>query len=178
MALGRELARLKKQNEANPRTRQEVLALIDSVEAKVAWQQLVRMIESRDRTANDVAEKLKQQGFGAHVAHEVVQRAEDSGLISNKRFASAFVRSKISAGWGIQRIEQELKRRGVDVSSLEGWPYEYLDPDDERARATRIASKKVVKEPNRYAKMVRFLLGRGFSYGIATSVADDVVSRH
>ena len=174
-ALGRYLARMKKKGEACPTSKGEVLSLIKSVEGTVAWQQLVRMLERRDFSTADVSNKLKQQGFKSSVVREVVRRAEDCGFISNARFADSFVRGKLLCGWGMIRMEHELRKHGVDVKTLEGWPYDYMDPNNERARAIEVASRKAVRDPNRYAKMVRFLMGRGFSYGVATDAATTVL---
>ena len=59
----------------------------------------------------------------------------------------------------------------MDTERLPGWPYDYADPDDEFERAMGIASRKRVREPNAYAKLVRFLMGRGFSTDVSMRAA-------
>lgn len=161
---------------AEAHSRAEVLDLIDKTTRSVARERVVRLLERRDYATKEVRERLEREGFDKHVAREVCERAVRIGLINDKRFAEFFVRAKVASGWGMERIVRELGMRGIDAHELEGWPYEYLDPDEELVRAIDIASRKRVKEPNAYAKLVRFLVGRGFAYGVATSAARRVLA--
>lgn len=169
--VGRKLAAIKKNDEAHPTTMQELQELIDNCTRHVAWTQLLNLLSRRDYTELESRQRLCSQGFSASVANDAVRGGVECGLVSNKRFAESYIRSKVSAGWGLERISRELRSRGIDVCDLDGWPYEYADPEQEYERAVQIASKKTVREPNRYAKLVRFLLGRGFSYGVSSDAA-------
>lgn len=175
-AVGRRLASQKQKGTAHVSCKDELLTLVASCNRAVAWEQLVKLFDRRDYAERECVRKLVHAGFDHALAHETVQRGVACGLVSNARYADAFVRSKVAAGWGMERIRRELSNRGVQVSDLSGWPYEYLDPDDELERARNVASKKTVREPNAYAKLVRFLMGRGFSYGVATQAAKDSMS--
>lgn len=175
-SVGRSLARLQASGEHEVSCGQDLYALIAKTTKRVARERVSRLIERRDYAKREVRERLRREGFDRAVIDEVVDRAVETGLVSDERFADAFIRGKVSAGWGMDRIVRELSRRGVDVSDLKDWPYAYLDPEDEYARAVEAASKKTVRNPNAYAKLVRFLVGRGYSYGVATRAAKETLA--
>lgn len=174
-AVARVLERTKKAGLNNVVTAEDVRDLIKNTSERVAWDVVCRMLERRDYSSKEVLDKLNRDGFARPLAQKTVERGVESGLISDERFMDAYVRGKLSSGWGKERIERELYRRGIDVKSIDGWPYEYLDPDDEYDRALEIASRKRVKEPNAFAKLVRFLINRGFSYNVSADAARKVL---
>lgn len=174
--VAREVARRKKSGEFCPQSRSELLSHIEGLCERVAMERVSALIARRDYPKADVVARLRRDGFGDALARSTAQRAEEVGLVSDARFADAFIRGKLGAGWGLERIARELSRKGIDVDSMAGWPHEYADPYDEWQRAVEAASRKTVREPNAYAKMVRFLMGRGFSYGVAKGAAQEVLS--
>lgn len=176
-SVARELVRMAKAGECDPQTRDELFRLMDEVTRRAARGRILKMLERRDHSEHEVRERLEQEGFGGEAIGEAVERCAEAGLISNQRFADAFIRGKIAAGWGSERIERELARRGVNTHDVAGWPYEYLDPEDEYERALDLAHRKRVREPNAYAKMVRFLVGRGYAYDVCLRVAKEVVAQ-
>lgn len=132
------------------------------------------LLNLRDFSSKELRDRLLREGYRQSIVEDYVSKAVDSGLVDDRRYAEVFIRSKLSAGWGERKISNELHRRGIEADELEGWPYEYFDPDDERARARDIASRRSFSEKNRRAKIVRFLTGRGFSIGVAYDVARDL----
>jgi regulatory protein len=75
----------------------------------------------------------------------------------------------------MQRIERELEVRGIDVRDVPGWPYEYLDPEDELSRAKELAQTRRVSGPRAYEKLVRYLCTRGFTTSVASRAARQVL---
>lgn len=175
-ALARRLASRKKSGKLNPSSRAELLYEVKVLAATVAWERLTGLLNRRDYSSKEAADKLRLDGFSAAVVEQSVQRAVAVGLINDARFADVFIRSKVSAGWGARRIEQELRRRGVDASALPGWPFEYLDPDGEHDRALEVARRKTVSGKNPMQKMARFLVSRGYSTSVALDVAREVTA--
>lgn len=175
-SLARRLASRRKAGKLNPASRAELLYETGTLARVVAWDRLTDLLNRRDYSSQETFDKLRRDGFSAGVARECVDRAVSSGLINDNRFADVFVRSKVAAGWGERRIESELSRRGVDASGLPGWPYEYLDPDDEHARALEVARGKSVHGKNKVQKLARFLAGRGYAPGLSLQVAREVLA--
>ena len=69
------------------------------------------------------------------------------------------------------RIARELSRYGIDTKDVRGWPYEYLDPEDELERALRVAQRKRVHGARTFEKLVRYLCNTGYTTGVATRAA-------
>jgi regulatory protein len=142
---------------------------------RCAASRIERLVDKRDYSATELDDKLLHDGYSASVRDEAIGRAIGAGLVDDRRFGAAYVRTKLSSGWGVARIERELKRRGVCLEELPGWPQDFLDDETEDERAYRIASTRRLSQKNPFEKLVRFLCGRGFSMGCAMRVARRVV---
>ena len=151
-----------------PASRAELLFHLRTVSEECAMARVARLVERRDYSRKEVADKLAEDGYSRSCIDRVVERACSCRLVDDARFADVFIRTKVYAGWGAARIARELARRGVDVASVEGWPHEYLVLEDEADRAYELVSTRRVPAKNAYAKLVRFLAARGFSLGDAT----------
>lgn len=176
-SVARLMARKQRAGEFAPTSRADLLRLTRSMSRTAASGRIAQLVTRRDYASKELLDKLVSEGFDRQTVTDAVARAADAGLVSDARFADVFVRSKVNAGWGIGRIERELERRGIDITTLEGWPHEYLDPDDEMTRAMDVASRKTVRDPHAREKLARFLVGRGFSYGIALEAAKRTLER-
>lgn len=159
-----------------PESRAELMWQVRETAEKVAWSRVVDMVSRREYSSEEARSRLVRDGFSTSCAERVVTRAQELRIINDARFAEAFVRSKLSQGWGPVRIERELSRRGVEAADVEGWPDAFLEETGEgdvleRARAA--VAKRRVPEKNPYPKLVRYLVSRGYPVGIATSVAKE-----
>ena len=176
VSVARHLEQKRKSHELeNPIEESRFMSALQTATEQTAVQVVYKLLTKRDYSVLEVRSRLLADGFSEDVTQKTIQRFVDGGLLSNQRFAEAFIRRKMAAGQGIERIKYELGLRGVDVGDLKGWPSAYADPETERERALTIASRKTVRDPNAYAKTVRFLSGRGFSLSISKSVAREVV---
>lgn len=154
-----------------PSSRAELLYVLSQVEGACARHRVESLLERRDYSSHEMEGKLRDDGYPGRLSSELVARYVAGGLIDDRRYADVFARSKVSAGWGRRRIELELGRRGIQVDELPGWPYDYLNPEDEDARAFDLASRRSFRGRDPYAQCVRFLMGRGFSGSVAVAVA-------
>ncbi len=175
VAVARILTSKKKAGEIHPLSRAELLYMVGEVSKACARSRIERLIDRREYASDEVRHKLHEDGYAASTIDACVSRAQEAGLISDQRFADSFIRSKVFAGWGMMRIARELSSRGIDVSQVDGWPYEYLDPDDETQRAYEVASSRRVSGTRAYEKLVRYLMGRGFSSGVAHRAAHRII---
>lgn len=95
-------------------------------------------------------------------------------FLDENRFCSYFIEERKRRGWGQRKIETELKRRHVVLDDIPGYPEDYFAVEDDLARASALLAKRRVPETRGFEKLVRFLMGKGFSYQIA---ADAVKAR-
>ena len=152
--------------------------LVDSIaqtQYQSAKERILRLVNRRDYSRYELEMRLTREGYDRDIRAEVLDALAECGIVSDSRFAEIYARSKISAGWGTERIVRELDMRGIDVNDLAGWPYDFIDPDTEYERAVMVAKKKCSgsRKPT-YQQLARFLVGRGFSYAVACGAAKEV----
>ncbi|MDO4596567.1 MAG: regulatory protein RecX [Coriobacteriaceae bacterium] len=133
---------------------------------------LVEMLSRRDHSKAEAAKKLALYGYREEEIAPAIERACLLGYLDDARFASAFVRERISRGWGPRKIELELTSRGIDAREIPGYPDDYYDDEDLPDRAYRLLCKKNVPESRPREKLIRFLMGKGFSYDVSACAAD------
>jgi SOS response regulatory protein OraA/RecX len=73
----------------------------------------LRFLETRERTAKELADRLRRYGYEADVVESTVAWCVELGYVDDGRFAAAYVREKRRAGWGPRRLRTELARKGV-----------------------------------------------------------------
>lgn len=174
VAVGRRLARVRDGEGTSPSSRAELLHLVGELSRSCGRERVEALVGRRDYSAHELAVRLARDGYRRALVDELVERARSCGLVDDARYASVFIRSKVAAGWGRSKIARELSRRGIEVGEVEGWPEEYFDADEERARALSLASRRRLTGKNDFERIVRFLCGRGFAYALASEVAREV----
>lgn len=131
----------------------------------------LRLLQKREYASRELLTKLRDCGYSKDVCDTVVQDLRRANLVSDTRFTEVFVRSKLSAGWGLRRIERALEQRGIRTSEITDWPHGFVDVEEELDRAVDVARRKRVRPPNEFGKLVRFLMGRGFAQHVAMDAA-------
>ena len=176
VAVARALDHRRKRGELNGVSRKDLLDTLSKLQRECAKDCMLGLLERRDMSTGEVMDRLTRKGYPRFAREHAIEVGRRCGLLDDERFAERFAHSKSLTGWGIYRIEAELRNRGVDVSNYAGWPEDFLDVDGEYDRALAVASRKHVREPNARAKMARFLVGRGFSTGIAIRAAEEALA--
>lgn len=171
LSVGKLARRKKDSGEMRPQSRAELVFELVRLQEQVSAQRVAGLVNRRDYSCLELADKLRADGFWGSVVEERVRRSRECGLVDDARFARAFISSKIYAGWGQLRIAQELSRRGIDTHALPGWPEEFFGESEEQERAFELAARRSFGGKDPYAKAVRFLCGRGFSLDTARRVA-------
>lgn len=141
-------------------------ATVESLRERIASAQ-----SRRERSAAQMAQRLREDGFDAPHIDDAINRACACGLIDDCRYAESFITSKMQVGWGKARIERELERAGVDPCDVLGYPEAFFDVDDEEERATELLMKKSIPSKNPVEKLARFLIARGFDTSLSLRLA-------
>jgi regulatory protein len=122
----------------------------------------------RERAAAEVAARLEQEGYEPSVVAAAVARAQAAGLIDDARFTEIYIRQKQAAGWGQRKIEDSLRRLGIDLTQAEGYPEAFFaSADDELTRATAALNRYHTRAKDVYSAQLRHLTSKGFSFSIA-----------
>ncbi|MBS5478297.1 MAG: RecX family transcriptional regulator [Coriobacteriia bacterium] len=144
---------------------------LDTCMAECAWKRLLSMTGARERSTRHIEHALRDEGFPTAVARRAVDRARSCQLVDDARFAETFIRVKLRAGWGRQRIERALDQEGIDPHIVTDYPEAFFSDGTEEQRAWEALLRKPVPERNAEQKLARFLAGRGFSPSLCLRLA-------
>ena len=73
----------------------------------------MRLLARREHSRAELRGKLVGRGFENDSVEELLQGLEDQDLLSDERFAMSLIASRAETGYGPQRIDLELRNRGV-----------------------------------------------------------------
>lgn len=129
----------------------------------------VRLLTRREYSRHELRLKFEQK-FKTEdqmLIDAVLVKLEASEYQSDWRYTEMVVRGRVNRGYGPRYIEQYLSLKGISREMIK----ETLQPFSSKwfQLATETLSKRYSKEQlqeNR-AKIIRFLLGRGYDPGIA-----------
>ena len=130
----------------------------------------LRCLAQREHSRAELARKLSSLGSDEEVSAEL-DRLVELGLLSDARFADAYVRAK-AARFGTARLTSELSRRGVGAEQI-GLAIADNCTESEFERASDVHRRKFSAAPadaREWARQARFLQGRGFSTEIIRRV--------
>ena len=94
---------------------------------------------------------------------EEIVKLKEEGLISNQRYAEAYIRSRFHSGFGPVRIKYELGKKGViETTIIKAFQETDLDWDDKlKSEFKKKYESNEVKNLN-VNKISKFFLYRGF----------------
>jgi regulatory protein len=124
----------------------------------------IRLLARREHSRAELMAKLSAHGSEEEIDH-VLNDLQGSGLLSDARFAEAWVRSR-SGRDGLARLRQSLRQKGIGDELIAASVGEL---PDEQSRAREVWAKKFGAAPTdarEWAKQARFLQGRGFSVDV------------
>lgn len=132
-----------------------------------AMDKIASLVSVRERTCREVRNRLLKQGFTEEEADEAVESAVASGLLSEERFTRAFIRGKVSLGWGRSKIVERLEQDGVDDALVDACSDEFPSGEEEYQMALHELSRRSTSSSDPYASYMRRLVGKGYSYDVA-----------
>ena len=142
-----------------------------------AFLQLSALCAQAEHCQHEMLEKMRKWGLTDEVQARVMQRLIEGRYVDDERYARAIVRDKIRYNkWGRRKVEQALWQKHID----EDIRRQVLDEvDDEEylsvLRPLLRQRRKSTKADNDYQlnqKLMRFALGRGFTYDIIRQCID------
>ncbi len=154
--------------------------LLSPPEPQAATQKAVRkkaldLLMRREHAVAELQKKLNARDYDEGVVAEVVAQLAQESLVSDARFTEAFVRYRRNNGQGPQRIQAELRERGVNEKIRAA----HLDMSDPQwfEQAAQVRSKRfgdaLPEDFKERARQARFLAYRGFTSDQIREVLDD-----
>ena len=142
-----------------------------------AFLQLANLCAQAEHCQHEMLEKMRKWELPAEVQARVMARLVKDRYIDDERYAQAYVKDKIRYNkWGRRKVQQGLWTKRID----EDIQQRVLDEvDDEEYLAVlrpllkqKQKSIKAGSDYERNQKLVRFALGRGFTFDIIRQCLD------
>jgi regulatory protein len=125
-------------------------------------------------------QKLKLWQIEPQHHHEILQELIEHKFIDDERYAQNYVRSKASAKWGIQKIRAHLQMQKIAPEIISDALNE-IDMDTQKSVLEQLLRKKIQYTKAKtasdlYTKLLRFAMGRGYSYQIAVDTLNSILN--
>jgi regulatory protein len=148
----------------------------------VARMLVLRQLDARARTRNELERYLARKGVSEEPARRVLDRFVEVGLVDDRALAASYVTSRHQEqGLARRALIQKLRLRGIE-DSVAAEAVEQVDPDSELEAARRLVAKRMGSlgglEPDVQVRRLVSLLGRkGYSSGLAYRVVREHVTQ-
>lgn len=123
-----------------------------------------------ERCISEVKNKCRKLEIPAEEIPAYIARLEEYGFLDEKRYAKLFIRSKISRKWGINKIKATLLTKSVKTAVFQPFLEEISEAElTEKIIAVVAQKRKTIKagtEQEIQQRLIRYLLGRGYDYGL------------
>ena len=147
-----------------------------------AYLQLAALCAQAEHCQQEMRDKMKRWGIDAATQDRIVARLIKERYVDDERYARAFVKDKIRYNkWGRRKVQQGLWLKHIDddiqervLSEVDD--SEYLDVLRPLLKQ-KVRSIRAENDYERTQKLVRFALGRGFTFDIirqCLNVDDDM----
>ena len=142
-----------------------------------AYLQLAALCAQAEHCQREMREKMRRWELDETVQNCVLDRLVRERFVDDERYARAFVKDKIRYNkWGRRKVQQALWQKGID-SEIQR---KVLDEIDEKEyldilRPLLRQKRKSIKAQNDYElnqKLLRFALGRGYTFDIIRQCID------
>lgn len=123
--------------------------------------------DMQERAHSDVRKKLKSWGVFSDETEQIIAELISANYLNEERFATAFARGKFRIkGWGWNKIQQQLKLKGVSSYSIRK-AREEIDPEEYLDTLENLLLKKsrTIRETDPWKKkqkLLRYAFGRGY----------------
>lgn len=142
-----------------------------------AYLQLAALCAQAEHCQQEMRDKMKRWNIDETAQNRVIARLVKERYIDDERFARAFVKDKIRYNkWGRRKVQQALWMKRIDDEIQQ----RVLDEIDDKEyldvlRPLLKQKRKSIKADSDYElnqKLVRFALGRGFTFDLIRQCLD------
>ena len=135
---------------------------------------LRRQCSRREYCTADVLKKAEKALDGDHQqAVKVLNVLVEEKFVDDRRYAAAFARDKSTiSGWGAVKIRYMLSAKGIskDIISEALEEVDVRKADDRLRKLLENKDRSLKEDPQRKMKLLRFALGRGYSYDEVSAI--------
>jgi len=147
---------------------------------KAARLKAARYCAYRERSSQEVYDKLSAMGVEGADADGVIDMLRTEGFLDDHRFAKAYVHGKFEIKqWGRIKITYGLKAKGIP-SSVISEALELLDEDQYMATLRKLAERKLANERENHPlkkknRLYRYLTGKGYEAYLIRDIIDELI---
>lgn len=142
-----------------------------------AYLALATLCAQAEHCQYEMTEKMRRWELSEEAQARIMERLVNERYVDDERFARAFIKDKVRYNkWGRRKVEQALWQKHIDKDIRQRT---LDDVDDEEylavLRPLLKQKRKSTKAENDYElnqKLVRFALGRGFTFDIIRQCID------
>lgn len=132
-----------------------------------ALEKAVKYLNVRMRSTYEIHRYLRGKGYQTEDIEEVLALLAKYKYIDDAAYAGAFIRDRLNFNpCGSKKLYAELRKRGISGDIINEALAENMDAEIESEAAIKIALKQ---HTDNREKLLRYLLGRGFTYSAAKS---------
>ena len=142
-----------------------------------AYLTLAALCAQAEHCQYEMQEKMRRWELPEDAQARVMQRLVSGRYVDDERFAHAFVKDKIRYNkWGRRKVEQALWQKRID-EDIRKRVLDEVDEDEYLSilRPLLKQKRKTIKANSDYElnqKLMRFALGRGFTFDIIRQCVD------
>lgn len=155
-------------------TTEEIKALKDKDVGEVVYQSALRLLNYRQRTSNEMTDRLIKKGYDPEEVQSVIDRLQQNHLLDDRQFAEAWINDRKSFHPRSKRLlVYEMQNKGLDRQIIQD-VMEGIDDDPPLAEA---AARKALHrwmdlaEKEFVTRCAAFLSRKGFAAGLCFSTA-------
>lgn len=153
---------------------------MDNEKVKKVLSSLQRQCSRRECCSTDVYKKaLKSLDGDVEATSMVLENLKADKYVDDLRYASAYIREKAAiSGWGMTKISYMLAAKGIDRAVISEAARD-VDPAASSRKLESVIRAKyrtLAEDPSVKLKLLRFALGRGYSYDEVREVVEKVIS--
>ena len=133
------------------------------------------LLKFRLRSEKELYTRLKNKKFDKEIVEQTIAFLKDKGFLDDTVFAKAWIESRLKKPFGLRRLSQELKAKGISGEIIEANIGEikkgYCEEEVvEQLAKERLAKLKSIEPLKAKQRVYGFLLRRGFSPAAAAEV--------
>ena len=142
-----------------------------------AYLQLAALCAQAEHCQQEMRDKMRRWELDETVQNRIIDRLIKERYIDDERYARAFVKDKIRYNkWGRRKVQQALWLKHIDPE-IQQRVLEEIDDSEylDVLRPLLRQKRKTIKAESDYElnqKLVRFALGRGFTFDIIRQCLD------
>lgn len=140
----------------------------------------LRTIERSYKTESEIKKKLEEKEFSEETINKTIKFLLEYNFINDYEYTKMYIKDRL-INQGKNKIKYSLIRKGINSNIIDDVFFELDTKDSEMEKAYELGLKKynslVKRESDKIKlknKVIRYLLGRGYSYGIVKDIYNKI----